>query len=145
MRALTVCFSALLVLVATAASSADSQGRYVMSPTEGGFARLDTETGAMSLCGRKGDRWVCEPMADAAMTLREERSRLAAENAELKAEVRRLEGLLGPGGERRSAERKFELPSEQDVDRALDYVQRMYRKFRDRLKELEGENKGTPL
>ena len=42
---------------------------------------------------------------------------------------------------------KFQLPTEEEVDSALDYVERMFKKFRDRLRNLEQEEKkpGTPL
>ena len=42
---------------------------------------------------------------------------------------------------------KLELPSEEDVDKALSYMERMFKKFRDKLKELDkdGSGKGTPL
>ena len=33
----------------------------------------------------------------------------------------------------------FKLPSEKEVDQALDYFERMLKKFQDRLKRLEGK------
>ena len=76
--------------------------------------------------------------------------RLRAENVELKAEVQRLQGIAGvqpgPPVAGPPAE-KFQLPSEEDVDGALDYLERMFKKFRDRLRNLEedGKKPGTPL
>ena len=79
--------------------------------------------------------------------------RLRAENVALRAEVKRLEMIAGvdrpmaPSTEPPAD--KFQLPSEQDVDQALDYVERMYKKFRDRLQSLDKDTKpakpGTPL
>lgn len=142
-------------LGAAGAASQERQGRYVMSPAENGFIRLDTETGAMSFCGRRDDKLVCEPMEDEAKALREEVERL-------RAQVRRLEeqaALAGrspgepPSGERPG--RKLELPSEEEVDKALDYMESIFRKFRDRIRQFEqeerkdgdqpGEPKGTQL
>jgi hypothetical protein len=37
------------------------------------------------------------------------------------------------------------LPTEQDLDQALSYAQRMLRKFREKMKELETDNRATPL
>ncbi len=80
-----------------------------------------------------------------------ELARLRAENTDLKAEVKRLEevaGLSGRGGPQLNSQppEKLQLPTEQDVDQALDYVERMYKKFRDRLRNLESSGKpGTPL
>ena len=75
---------------------------------------------------------------------------------ELKAEVKRLEDLVGLGGDpgpgtgsERRTERprgQLQLPNEQDVDRALNYIQRMFRKFKDKLKEFDGHYRPpTPL
>ena len=61
---------ALAGIGAVSVSSQEPQGRYTMSPVDNGFVRLDTETGAMSLCGRRDAKWVCEPMDDEAQALR---------------------------------------------------------------------------
>ena len=99
------------------------------------FLRLDTQTGAISICQRKDGRWACEAVPDDRRALETEIDRLATENSELKGAVRRLEELLAlpdpEPGRTTSAAAKFRLPSEEDVDRAMDYVQRMMRKFKD--------------
>ena len=137
-------------------------GRYTMTPADGGFVRLDTESGAMALCARRNDRWSCDPMPDAEDAQRREIEGLKAENKALKDEIRRMEDVMGLGepkpgeGGPKQAERPkggLGLPSEQDVDKAFDYVQRMLKKFQERMRELEsgqgpgkGPGKGdTPL
>ena len=117
-----------------------------MSPAEGGSVlRLDTQTGAVSLCQRKSGTWVCEALADDRRALEGEIDRLTAETNELKSAVKRLEELIGrPDADGRSARAdkakpKFQLPTEEDVDRAMTYIQRMMRKFRDKLRELEDD------
>jgi hypothetical protein len=118
---------------------AEQPGRYAMQPTDGGFLRLDTATGEMSLCQRTAGSFECRPVKDD-RDLQGEVARLAKENAELRAEIKRLEEL--PGHE----PRKLELPSEQDVDKALSYVERMYKKFRDKIRDLERtERDGVPV
>lgn len=121
--------------------------RYAMQPVDGGAVlRLDTETGAMALCSRRDNQMTCETVAIADAD--KEVDRLTRENRELKADIKRLEDLLAgsPSTGKRHAERspKFELPSEEDVDKALSYLERMFKKFRDRMKDLEG-GRGTPL
>ena len=147
MRALAVIVPSLvLVGIGTFGATAQERaGRYTMSPIDGGFVRLDTETGAMSTCNRRDTKWVCEPMGDEGQSMRSELDRLRAEN-------RRLEALAGipPQSEGLDAptDKRLELPSEEDVDKAFDYVERLFRKFRDRIKQFEkedGEGKGTPL
>ena len=127
----------------------DRPGRYTMQPVEGGFLRLDTETGAVSLCTRQAGTFACEGVKDERDQLRAEVERLKTENGDLKAEVDRLQkGATGPDatpdGERRRG--KLAIPSEKDVDEALDTMERLYKKFRDRIKRLEKEkDRGEPL
>lgn len=135
----------------------EKMGRYSMSPADGGgFARLDTLTGAMSLCQRRDGEWTCREMAEPQQNsnkgLNEEIERLRAENQRLKGEIRQMEEIMlgdrrahgaGKGDSRGPA---FKLPTEEEVDQAMSYVQRMLRKFREKLKELETDTgKGTPL
>lgn len=132
-------------------AAGEKAGRFTMSPAEGGgFVRLDTETGQMSLCQRREGDWTCRDMAEPHGGLPQEVDRLREENRRLKAEIRQMEDIMlgdkhaeAPHKENRGLE--FKLPSEQDVDSAMDYVTRMVRKFREKMKELEAESKGTPL
>ncbi len=146
---------AVLVLLATLPASAqtrDAPGRYTMQPIEGGFLRLDTQTGAVSTCrAGTGSLVLCQPAQEESQGLAKELAQLRAENIELKAEVRRLQEIAGvtprPPVAEPPTNEKFQLPSEEDVDNALDYVERMFKKFRDRLRSLEqdGKKPGTPL
>lgn len=126
---------------------AEPGGRYAMQPIEGGVLRLDTETGAMALCTRKGAGIVCEAV-ETPQNVDKEVARVEAENRQLKAEIRRLEDLVAmdaqPGQTKRGS--RFELPSEEDIDKALGTMERIMKKFRDKLKEFEGGPKrGEPL
>ncbi len=133
---------ALALLVGAAPDADQAGGRYRMTPAEGGaFLRLDTQTGAMSVCQRKDGRWACEAVPD-------ERRALETEIDRLKSEVKRLEELLAlpdpgtPDGKR--AQRsgpKLSLPSEEDIDRAMDYAQRMMRKFKERMREFRDSDR----
>lgn len=153
----TICCLALLVSVAQAGG--ERPGRYTMSPAEGGFVRLDTETGAMALCAKKDNQWACDAMPDVQAAQRRDVERLEADNKALKDEIRRMEEIMGlgdtkPGGAGpKQAERPLGgpgLPSEKDVDQAFDYLTRMLKKFQEKMRELEGgkpggDKGGTPL
>lgn len=141
---------AVVLLVGAAPDAEPAGGRYRMTPAEGGtFLRLDTQTGATSVCQRKDGRWLCESVPDDRRALQSEIDRLVTENGELQSAVKRLEELLAlpdPDGKSSRTERgpKFKLPSEADVDRAMDYVQGMMRKFKERLRDFK-DNDGRGL
>ncbi len=144
-------FGAITASVAAPPSGeAERPGRYSMQPTDGGFLRLDTVTGDVSLCARSAQTFECKPVKDD-RDLQSETARLSTENKEFRAEIKRLEDMLGlDGGAHQGKNRgKFELPTEEDVDKALSYVERMFKKFRDKMKEFDAEGgrpgKGTPL
>jgi len=141
--------SALLLGAAAPAAFAQSDraGRYTMKPVDGGgLIRLDTQTGAMSLCTPKDTQWSCREMAESGKELREDIDRLRVENRQLRDEVRRLKDLQPPGHEAKGPPERpgsrLQLPSEEDVDRAMTYLQRIFRKFREKLKEFEEEPQG---
>ena len=137
---------AALSVIPASAQTRDAPGRYTMQPVEGGFLRLDTQTGAVAMC-RPGPAGAvnCVP-SEREPDIATEVQRLRAENTELKARVRQLEQAAAPGTVPPHDE-KLQLPTEQEVDQALDYVERMYKKFRDRLRNLDSgaPKSGTPL
>lgn len=119
------------ILLALPAHAAET-GRYVMKDVEGGFIRLDTGTGAVSLCRSLNEQWRCEPVADAEDALQDEINRLAEENAALQ---QKLSELTGPQGQR-SIGPTLELPSEEDLDRIFGIVERFMRRFIDFARSL---------
>jgi DNA repair exonuclease SbcCD ATPase subunit len=138
--ALTVCFGPGSV-------AAETGGRYTMSPTEDGMVRLDTQTGAMALCRRKDGAWACEDMEDSQRTLMGEIDKLRTENKSLKEQVEHLEETLGLGQTETDApgpSAKLTLPSEADVDKAFDYLERMLNKLHERMEKLEEKHGRKP-
>lgn len=142
-------FAALMasfVLPAAAQAPApERQGRFSMQPVEGGFLRLDTQTGEVSQCTKKPDGFACLPVRDD-KSISAEIERLKTENQALKDDIKRLQDLVTSEG-KNDDNRVNKLPSEKDVDQALDYVERMYKKFRDRIKQFDSDTDRpkTPL
>ncbi len=139
MRALFIAIPAIAAVGLGAANVASQErpGRFVMSPTENGFVRLDTETGAMSLCTRRDQKWSCTLMEDEAKALRDEVARLRGEVQRLEEQAALADRSPGEGPSAERPDTTLELPSEEDVDRALDYMESIFRKFRDRIRKFE--------
>ena len=117
-------------------------GRYSMSPVEGGVVRLDTRTGAVSTCGDKGNGWACTIVPDERAAYDVEIGRLLKDNAALKADLAQRDAVIaGKADEAKpdtpklktDGERKLEipLPSDRDIDRALSFVESAWRKLMD--------------
>lgn len=122
---------------------AEKSGRYTLQPIDGGFLRMDTETGAMSLCTKRGAAVACEPVADQRAS-QGEVDRLMQENRALREDLKRLEELVtADGGKKPARGPKFEMPSEEDIDKAMSYVERMLKKFREKMKDLDQSGRGT--
>lgn len=147
-------FAAAILCSGALAADETLAGRYTMTPADGGFIRLDTLSGAMALCAKKDSEWACKPLPDTQQSQSRDIERLTAENKALKDEIRRMEEVMGLGdakpgnpapadGERPKG--GLGLPSEKDVDKAFDYVQRMLKKFQEKMRELEsGQGGGAP-
>jgi len=106
----------------------------------------------MAQCTRNDGAWACKPIADSQLKLQEEVDKLRAENKSLREQVDDLEKTLGIGPtppDDAGPSNKFALPSEDDVDRAFDYLEGMLSKLRERMEKLEKQHKrgggGTPL
>jgi hypothetical protein len=87
----SVLLAAALSLALTGAAGAQSapdteNGRYTLAPASDGFLRLDTRTGASSICSDKGNGWACMTMPDERAALDGEIGRLTRDNERLKLE-----------------------------------------------------------
>ncbi len=109
------------------AASDRGDGRFSMTPTQGGFLRLDKELGAVSFCTVEAGLSLCRISADERAALESEIARLRRENAELKAA-----GGGAPGA-------SPVLPREEDMERVLSFTERFMRRIMRIFKEEAGE------
>ena len=103
-----------------------SPGRYSMQKAETGLARLDTETGEVSLCRENNGELVCRMAAD-------ERAAFERELDLLTKRVEALERAVESG----ETAHKPDLPADEEIDRAMGIMEKMMRKFMEIAKELE--------
>ncbi|WP_194408155.1 hypothetical protein [Bradyrhizobium sp. CCBAU 53351] len=145
-------------LMAAPATPDSENGRYSMTPIPEGVLRLDTRTGTVSTCSKNGAGWACYVVPD-------ERTALDAEIGRLQAEVEKLKGQLAAGptvsgkvdealpksdplkkAEPKSAEgeRKIEipLPSDQDVDRVMSFLEKAWRRLIDMANRVQKDVSG---
>ncbi|MBD9649190.1 hypothetical protein IB267_12575 [Ensifer sp. ENS09] len=122
-------FGTGLALAGGASAQDPAPGRYSMQKSETGIARLDTQTGEVSLCQEKDGQLVCRMAAD-------ER---AAFEQELDLLTKRVEALekTAKAGE---SVAKQDLQAEEEIDRAMGIMERMMRRFMDIVKDLEGSD-----
>lgn len=156
----------LIAGAATAQSKLDTEnGRYALSPTgDGGVLRLDTKTGAVSTCSNSGAGWACYGVPDERAALDAEIGRLQAENEKLKTQLAARDGTVtgksedalpksdplkkpepkvaeGGGG------RKIEipLPSDQDMDRAMSFLERAWRRLIEMANRIQKDAAGGKI
>lgn len=142
MRKLLIAGAAVVALTGSAgAAESDASGRYTLAPTEGGFVRMDTTTGAVSTCTGTMETLVCRSVADDRQALQSEIDRLSAENEALREELannKEAGRTDGTGG--------ITVPSDEDVDKAMGFLEKMVKRFKALIKELQEEPaETTPL
>ncbi|QCI68146.1 hypothetical protein [Phreatobacter stygius] len=106
-------------------------GRFTLRETPDGLLRLDGRTGQISLCNRQDGAFTCRLVADDRAALQAEIDRLKAENDALKRGG--ASALSRPGTDGQG----LNLPSDQEVDRALSLAERIWRRFMGIMRETE--------
>jgi hypothetical protein len=142
---------AVLAAVAPAAQAQpapDSEnGRYTFSSLPDGMLRLDTRSGAVSLCAKKDTGWACNAVPDERAALENEIARLQRENGALKKDML-ARGLPLPGGVasapstgQRELNLKVPLPSDAEIDRVMSAFEKMWRRLVDMMQKTPGSDK----
>jgi hypothetical protein len=153
---LVFAFSFAGVGPAVADSGPDTEnGRYTLSQKGDGFVRLDTRTGTVSTCSNNGNGWACYAVPDERKAMDDEIGRLQAENEQLKARLAAREDAPGKTDEalpksdkqvtpKADSGRKIEipLPSDADVDRAMSFLERAWRRLVDMANRMQKDAAG---
>ena len=139
---------AALAWPAQAQPAPDSDnGRYTFSQVPEGMLRLDTRTGAVSLCAKKETGWACNTVPDERQALENEVARLQRENGALKKDML-ARGLPLPGGvasapstNQRELNLKVPLPSDAEIDRVMSAFEKMWRRLQEMVQKTPGSDK----
>jgi|SRR5690606_36681560 len=127
--------AAAAAVPAAAEQGANARERYFVTPTDKGVLRVDRQTGRVSLCADRDDTATCSLVADDREAYEAEIARLQAEVDRLRARVAELEGGAVTG----DVETFGDLPSREEVDKALDLTEHVFRRFFDMARRLERE------
>jgi hypothetical protein len=145
---------------AMAAETPDNEnGRYTLQPSVDGMVRLDTRTGTVSHCSNSAAGWACYAVPDERAALDAEIGRLQAENEKLKSELASREPAAVPGKIEEAlpksdkapstaeGQRKIEipLPSDQDMDRAMSFLERAWRRLIDMANRVQKDLSGGKI
>lgn len=115
------------------ATMAQETTSYTLEKTNNGYVRMNNKTGEMSICLEKSDQLICKLAA-------EERTAYEDDIANLKTRVAKLEDTVAGMGKLPPVVRDA-LPSEDDFEKGLSYMERFLRRFMGIAKEFEDENK----
>lgn len=119
--------AALAVLGAMPAAAQEGE-RYRLERTGDGYVRLDTHTGAMTLCREAEGSLSCAPAAQ---------ERPDSEIEALQERVKALETRLAALESRPAP--AAGLPPEEEFERGMSYMERFFRMFMGLVREFEGE------
>src|SRR6266699_2326690 len=118
-------------------------GRFTFKQVSDGLLRLDARTGEVALCGKRAVGWACQALPEDRTALENEIARLQGENAALKRElvargVPLPDGTKGPPATARP-DQDLKLPSDADLDRALSFLERAWRRLVEMVQNLQRE------
>lgn len=132
---LLVAFAALTYATTADAQTVQQKGRYSLVVVDDGFIRLDTVSGEIARCTGDPERLTCRLAADERRAYLDEIDRLEIRIDNLEGRVAALEA--GAEAPRLGYGRDFGLPSDEEIDEALDMTDKVFRRFFGMVKELK--------
>lgn len=138
MRLKSLVASAFLASILSLPANAQGTDRYTMEKSANGYIRMDRKTGEMSICEERSGQLVCKLAADERSAFQDEVDRLQDRLAGLENRVAEMETAwrLNP---------QNVLPTEEDFEKSLGYMERFFRRFMDIVKDFDQDwRKGEP-
>jgi len=138
MRLQHILIPAALVSLVAASAWSEETDRYRLEKSANGYVRMDTQTGAMSICEERSGQLVCKMAADERAAYQDEIDKLQTSVKALDERVAKLENSL-------SARLESQLPSEEDFNKTMGYMQQFFRTFKDIVKDMDKDDDGARL
>lgn len=134
----TLMIAAATALAFSVPASAQDVERYRLERTENGFVRMDVRTGQMSFCEERQGQLVCRPGGD-------EPTAEADGLEELNRKIDEFEKRIATLETRQPPQPGAGLPSEEEFERTMTFMERFLRRFWGVAKDLERESEpGEP-
>jgi hypothetical protein len=124
---LTLAIASSLAAGGALAQTPPSDGwRFKMQKVDGGFLRLDAQTGQVSFCRERAGDWTCETAAD--------------DRAALEAEIKRLSDRVAVlEKQTNDPVNRFRTPSDQEIEQVMGFFEKMMKRFRGVVENLKKE------
>lgn len=132
MQLKSIVASAFLASALSFPAMAQDTDRYTMEKSDNGYVRMDRKTGEMSTCAQDGASLVCKLAADERTAYQDEIDRLQQDMKALDERVAKLENSL-------TSRLESTLPSEEEFQKGLGYMERFLRSFRDTVQGFDKE------
>ncbi len=129
--------TALLLTPLLTGGAEAQEARYRLEKSGSGYVRMDTATGEMSVCEERSGQLVCKLAADERSAFEDDVDRLEDRIRALDERIARLE--TSPAAERDS------LPTEEEFEKTMGYMERFFRSFIGIVKELEEDETKDPV
>ena len=133
MNRISAMIAALMVAASTGAAFAQD-GRYSFERSGDDLLRLDSQTGAVSVCVMRDGQPVCQMGADDRMAYEDRIDALEDRIAALEKQVGSGAGAMNPNG----------LPSDDELEQTLGFMEKFMRRFFDIAKDLRDEFGSDP-
>ena len=142
MRAWIFLAGMLVFACAAGAEEETKASRFAVEPSGDGFIRLDSQTGAVSHCGKRGDIWFCDPLTENESGLQHRLDVLSAKVDALTRQVAELAQRLAPAKPPGNATVSV-APSAPPAARPMSFSERLMRRFFALVREMKGASAGS--
>ncbi len=147
-RSAVLAFALLLPVPAFAAEDVPAAPRFAFVPAEGGALKMDSQSGKVSFCAKGPNGFTCEAVPDSRNAYEAEIERLQREIASLRAGATQGSAGTGTPGNPPGTNPPGANPRNPDfteLDQALDYVERIYRRLKEMVDGFNTPGQGEKL